>query len=314
MHPSDKTLLLGTAQWGWTVAKDEAFRLLDAWMAAGFRAVDGATNYPINRDPADFRAAEFILQEYVQAHGIRDLRLTMKIGSLDNLRSPDVNLSPSFIQMMGNEYRRLFGENLGGLMFHWDNRSEAAAIRLSLDALRRVCAEHGLQPGLSGIAHPAAYAEVLAENPVDLDVQIKHNILQSDLSRYTPLTFAGVKPRFYAYGINAGGVKLNTPYSTGSTFLVRGGQPEQAAPLLEKINAALPDWNTAFVRPPVKTMNHLGLIYAGWHPGLAGLVLGVSSVAQLRETLDFWRNFEVFDYADIYSALKKILLPAQNAV
>ncbi|MDX1912299.1 MAG: aldo/keto reductase [Saprospiraceae bacterium] len=314
MQASDKTLLLGTAQWGWTVAKDEAFRLLDAWMAAGYRNVDAATNYPINRNPADFRAAEFILHEYVQAHGIRDLRLTMKIGSLDNLRSPDVNLSPSFIQMMGHEYQRLFGDNLATVMFHWDNRSDATAIHHSLESLLLLCREGGLRPGLSGIAHPAAYAEALRGLNSDFDIQIKHNILQSDLARYAPLTFATGRPHFFAYGINAGGVKLNAPYPAGSTFLARGGQPEQAAPVLDKISAALPDWNTAFVRPPVKTMNQIGLIYAAWHPGLAGLVLGVSSVAQLRESLDFWRNFEVFDYADIYSALKKILLPAQNAV
>ena len=29
--------MLGTAQWGWTVSREEAFRLLDAWLAAGLR-------------------------------------------------------------------------------------------------------------------------------------------------------------------------------------------------------------------------------------------------------------------------------------
>ena len=73
-----KSLVLGTAQWGWNVSAREAFGLLDAWLQAGFRAVDCATNYPINRNPADFRAAEKILLEYVRAHGLHDLRVTMK--------------------------------------------------------------------------------------------------------------------------------------------------------------------------------------------------------------------------------------------
>ncbi|MBC7777341.1 MAG: aldo/keto reductase [Phycisphaerae bacterium] len=315
-----KTLILGTAQWGWTVSKSEAFQLLDAWLLAGYRHIDCATNYPINRNPADFRAAEKILQEYIYAHGMKDLCITMKIGSLDNLRSPEVNLAPSFVQMVTEEYLRVFDSNLACAMFHWDNRDQFAEIHASLEALNRLQLEHGIRPGLSGIAHPEIYAAANADLGLSFDIQLKHNILQSDFERYSTLntqqsTVNGQQSmvnghHFYAYGNNAGGVKLEAPYPTDSTFLARGGQPEKVAPLLEKISALLPVWNTAFVRPPVKTMNHIGLIFAGFHPGLSGILLGVSSVAQLRETLDFWRNFEVFDYSDVFSALKKILLPA----
>jgi len=302
-----KTLILGTAQWGWTVSSKTAFQLLDAWVGAGFRHLDCATNYPINRNPVDFRAAEKILQEYIRAHGLYDLALTMKIGSLDNLRSPEVNLASSFLQMITEEYLRLFDTNLDCVMFHWDNRDQVGEIHASLEALQRLQQEFGIRPGLSGIAHPAVYAEANATLGLTFDIQLKHNVLQSDLDRYAYLTENG---RLFAYGINAGGLKLAPPYPTDSTFLARGGQPEKTAPVLEKINALLPDWNTAFVRPPVITMNHIGLIFAGLHPNLNGLVLGLSSVAQLQETLDFWRNFEVFDYSDVFSALKKIHLPA----
>ena len=318
-----KTLMLGSAQWGWTVSKKEAFHLLDAWLMAGFRHIDCATNYPINRNPADFRAAEKILQEYTIAHGLRNLKLTMKIGSLDNMRSPDINLAPSFVQMMTEEYWRIFDSNLSCIMFHWDHRDHAGEIRASLEALYRIQEEHGIRPGLSGIAHPESYADANADLGLSFEIQLKHNVLQSDAVRYSPLDPAinqagaalsksdQVHHTLFAYGLNAGGIKLDTPYPADSTFLARGGQPEKAAPMLEKINALLPVWNTAFVRPPVKTMNHIGLIYAGLDPRLSGILLGVSSVAQLRETLDFWRNFEVFDYGDVFSALKKILLPAQ---
>ena len=305
--------MLGTAQWGWTVSKGEAFQLLDAWLGAGFRAIDCATNYPINRNPADFRAAEKILQEYIYAHGLSDLHITIKIGSLDNLRSPDVNLAPSFVQMMAEEYLRVFDANLACAMFHWDNRDQIGEIRASLEALQRIQNEHGIRPGLSGIAHPKIYAAANADLGLSFEIQLKHNVLQSDFERYAPLTTHQspvTTHHLYAYGINAGGVKLEAPYPTDSTFLARGGQPQKVAPLLQKISALLPDWNTAFVRPPVKTMNQVGLIFAGLHPGFSGILLGVSSVAQLRQTLDFWRNFEVFDYSDVFSALKKILLPA----
>ncbi|MBN8679675.1 MAG: aldo/keto reductase [Chitinophagales bacterium] len=312
MSVTEKKLMLGTAQWGWSVSAAEAYRLLDNWLKAGFRRVDCATNYPINRNPADFRAAEKILKEYTDAHGLQDLELTMKIGSLDNMRSPEVNLSPSFIQMAGEEYHRLFGKNLSVLMFHWDNREDAADIQASLESLHRLCGNLNLRPGLSGIAHPEAYAQANASLGLNFDIQLKHNVFQSDLDRYAPLERhiqAGGPHRYFAYGINAGGVKLHGDYTDNSTFMARGGQQEKIAQQLGKIQSLLPDWATAFVRPPVKTMNHLGLIYAGLHPGINGVLLGVSSTAQLQESLDFWRNLETFDYSDIFSALKKIHLP-----
>ena len=315
---TQKKMLLGTAQWGWTVPRDEAFRLLDAWLAAGHRAVDAATNYPINKNPTDFRAAEKILLEYIRAHGLHDLDVTMKIGSLDNMRSPETNLAPSFVRMMAEEYVRLFGKNLRVLMLHWDNRDDLAAIRGTLEALAGLQTELELQPGISGIKHPETY--LLANENLNLhfDIQLKHNVLHSDLLRYAGFAERGVTPppapppgvglthRRFAYGINAGGLKLEGPYPAGSTFLARGGDPEKAAAILEKIREELPKWHTAFVRPPVRTMNHIGLIYAGLHPQLNGMVLGFSSIAQLHETLDFWRNLDTFDYSDIFTSIVKL--------
>lgn len=298
--------MLGSAQWGWNTTRDEAFRLLDAWLETGRRDIDCATNYPINRIPADFQAAQNILAEYIRAHGLHDLRITMKIGSLDNMRTPDVNLSPSFILMMAEEYRRIYGDNLDCLMLHWDNRDNAAGIRASLETLAGLQQTTGIRPGLSGIKYPESYAAASEGLSLSFDIQLKHNVLHSDFERYAPLRTQESANRFFAYGINAGGIKLDEQYTSGSVFLARGGQPEQVAAMLEKLRAALPDWNTAFVRPPLKTMNQIGLVFAGFHPGLQGILLGVSSVAQLTQTLDFYRNFDVFDYTDVWQALNKM--------
>lgn len=302
----NQILLLGTAQWGWNVARDEAFRMLDLWLKTGHRNIDVATNYPINKNPGDFRAAEKILHEYVQTHGLRDLRITMKIGSLDNMRTPDINLAPSFIMMMGDEYRRLFDDNLYCLMLHWDNRDDETAIRGSLEALAVLLKEQGIQPGLSGIAHPGIYAAINADLGLSFDIQVKNNLLQSDLGRYEALREQG-KHRFFAYGINAGGIKLDGVYPSDSTFLQRGGDPEKVAAKLDQLRSILPKLNTDFVRPPVKTMNHVGLIYTALNPQFSGMLLGVSSVAQLSETLDYWRNLETYDYGDVWAALYRLL-------
>jgi aryl-alcohol dehydrogenase-like predicted oxidoreductase len=76
-----KQLLLGTAQWGWTVNRTQAFDLLEAWFKAGYQAVDGATNYPINKNPDHWRASETILAEFVQAHGL-DPKVTCNLHLL----------------------------------------------------------------------------------------------------------------------------------------------------------------------------------------------------------------------------------------
>jgi hypothetical protein len=298
------TFLLGTAQWGWNIPAKEAFGLLDAWLKAGHRGVDIATNYPINKNAADFRAAERILGEYLAAHGLRSgLSVTIKVGSLDNMRSPEVNLAPSFLHIMTEEYGRMLGGNLHSLMLHWDNRDDDASISESFSALCAAANTVGFTPGLSGIAAPHAYAKALAAYTGDLHIQLKNNALQSDLPRYSPLLSAVPQAQVFAYGINAGGVKIEEDYGTESTFLLRGGLPEQHPERLQRLRAWLPHWNAAFVRPPVKTMNHIGLILNGLNPKVQGMVLGIRTVNQLKETLDFWRNVETFDYADVWKSL-----------
>lgn len=307
-NPANQTLLMGTAQWGWTVAKEEAFQLLDAWLASGRRNLDAATNYPINKNPADFRASEKILQEYILAHGLNDLDITMKIGSLNNMRGPETNLSPSFLMMMTEEYLRLFGSNLKGIMIHWDNRSEQKEVEGSLDALAQLKREFGLRLGLSGIKFPETYAKVNEEFQLNFDIQLKHNVFHSDLERYAPLQSGAeaVRHRFFAYGINAGGVQLEGPYPTASTFLARGGDPEKMLPVLQKIWEWVPKWNTDFVRPPIRNMNQIGLLFGGLNPQVNGLVLGFSKLSQLHTTLNFWRDLETFDYSDVYQRLCKL--------
>ena len=300
-----KKLILGTAQWGWNVDKHQAFRILDAWMGAGLREVDAATNYPINRNPGDFRRSEQILLEYIGANGLSDLRVTMKIGSLDNLRGPEINLAPSFIQMIGEEYVRLFGANLSTLMFHWDNRQDAIAIEASLDALIRFCNMAGLQAGLSGIAHPECYAQLSLPPDTNFNIEVKHNLFHSDLERYTPFFNHG--HRFWAYGINAGGLKLDASYDEASTLAKRGGPSEKSAGLVAQINQFLPVWNQS-ARPPVNGMNQIGMIYAALNTGLDGIVLGVSSAKQLQETLSFCQCLQDFDYSDVFEALQQLEL------
>ena len=51
--PIDKTLVLGTALWGWGVDRNEAYKLLESFFENGGAVVDTSTNYPINKCKMD---------------------------------------------------------------------------------------------------------------------------------------------------------------------------------------------------------------------------------------------------------------------
>lgn len=298
-HP---TLLLGTAMWGWTTSRQTAFEMLDEWYAQGLREVDAATNYPIDKDPAHFRLAERILVEWIDAHGIDDLQVVVKVGSINNLRTPDHDLSKAFLLEKLAEYQTSLRANLATLMVHWDNRALAAELRETLEALA-IAAQHGLRVGLSGIAHPASYAQLNHEFGLDFRIQFKHNLLQSDYGRYAP--FHG-QNRFIAYGINAGGLKLDADaYTAQSSLLARGGQP--AAPsLTHRLGAVIDSANRHLGRPALSAMHELGMIYAFYQADMQGILLGGSSTAQLKSSIDFHQTLKDYDYSDVYHDLASI--------
>ncbi len=278
-------LLLGTALWGWTIDKNTAFALLDEFYAAGYREIDAAVNYPINKNPADFRASERILLEWIAAHHIHDLKVVMKIGSLDNLYSPDTNLTKSFLLLNLDDYRFRLGSNLDTFMIHWDNRADAASIENTLEALAEA-RRAGLRIGLSGIRHPQVYA-LLNEKPAfqfDFRIEIKHNVLHSDYARYA--AFHGHR-RFLAYGIHAGGLKLNPEtYRDNSSLKVRGGQTHVLPPVAEKIRQWIQE------DPAAPDFHHLAMLYAAYSPDVEGIIIGPSSVEQLRQSLQVAAGFD----------------------
>lgn len=301
--PTFPDLMLGSAMWGWTVSRERAFQLLDHWYAQGFRKVDTATNYPIDKVPEHFRLAERILTEWSRTHGVNDLQVTVKVGSLNNLHTPDHLLSTSFILMMFDEYAHALGTNLHTMMVHWDNRSDAEAIRETFEAFAEVRAA-GVQLGLSGIRHPEIYAELNAEYGFDFSIQIKHNLLHSDYQRYAP--FHGER-RFWAYGINAGGMKMPDEQGGGQTLTARGLDPHPWVERLKRLQERLYNHRQPNDRKLPKAMYQLGMIWATLHPDMAGLLVGPSSVEQLQRSIDWWEQLQRADYSDVYQLLKDFI-------
>jgi len=302
-------LILGTAMWGWTMPKERCFKLLDAYYQLGGREVDTATNYPINKKPQDFRQAETILRNWLTANGVKDMKVMMKIGSLNNLRTPDHNLTPSFLMMAASDYQSFFGRNLSTLMIHWDNRNQSIDIEKSLEVLSNLQKE-GLNIGFSGLKHPQLYAEALKTTHLDtFQIQIKHNLLYSDYDRYQPLQD---KASFIAYGINAGGLKLQqTAYKRNASLTARGGKKETHLDLIKVLNELLQKQQKTTSLPMPKRMNHLGLLYALYHPAIEQVLLGVSSIEQLEDTYQWVEQLDKVNYTDLYDDLDKLV--AHNA-
>lgn len=301
--PAPPTLLLGAAMWGWTIPRAACFGLLDYFYGQGFREVDGATNYPINKKIEDFRKAENILLEWIRANQVQDLKVCMKVGSINNLRTPEINLSKSFLLMLLDEYRNLFGPNLDTFMIHWDNRPEEGPARESLEALQ-IAREMGLRVGLSGIRHPEVYARLNESFGIKFRIQAKHNILQSDYARYRP--FHG-RAAFITYGINAGGMKLDQKeYHAGSTLKARGGNTEAEHPLAGPLRAILRQASQKEGRPQAVNFNHCGMAFSFYSPDVEGILLGASSLEQLKDSIGFYRALTTYDYRDLYKNLRSI--------
>lgn len=291
-----KDLWFGTAQWGWTIQEKEAFELLDAYYEAGFRHIDCATNYPINKNSTDFRKAETIISNWLKLNKITDLKIMMKIGSLNNLRTPECNLSTSFLLMQTEYYLQLFQANLDSIMIHWDNREDEKEIHATFEAFEGI-KKQNINLGLSGIKFPERYAQLNEKYCFDFYIQAKHNILQSDIQRYEaffPNSF------FIAYGTNGGGIKLNKQdYSSKSVLAVRGGDldntDERLKSLENKINKANENKN----RPPITDFFQIGMIYTSNTDAFKGLIVAPSNLAQWHTTNEFYKILQEFDYQDI---------------
>ncbi len=300
----EKELILGTAMWGWSVPPERCHALLDRFYEAGHRWVDTATNYPIDKNPEHFRLAESLLLEWVRANGIEDLKIIVKVGSINNLFTPENNLSKSFLLLNLDHYANLFGENLRTFMIHWDNREEEAPIAETLEALN-IAAEKGLRPGLSGIRHPEVYARLNEGFQLDFQIQLKHNPLQSDYPRYAP--FHG-SPRFQAYGLNAGGFKLREEeYRPDSSLRLRKGADFfKNISLQENFGKVIENANKVTERPALHSFNQLGMLHAWGHPDIRWMLIGPSRVEQLEDSMHFFEQLQQFDWSDVYQALTSI--------
>ncbi len=292
---SKKDLILGTALWGWSIAEPAAFTLLDSYYREGFRWVDTATNYPIDKNPDHHRLAEKMLAQWAQDRNVCDLRLIVKVGSLSNDGSSVNNLTPDFIRRADGQCLNLYGKNLDSLWIHWDNRDSLESISATLTALREVSPNQPV--GLSGIKYPELYAKAGRDLDLRFRIQVKHNLLSSALAHYQGLR---ERSTFYAYGLNAGGVSLTPSSSESSSMRLRHIDPAILGRLRPRIEAFIQESQEAGRRLQLKTLNQIAMLYAYGAPELSGMIIGPSKLGQLAESISFFRQLESEDIESWY--------------
>lgn len=281
---TSKPLILGTALWGWGIARNEAYALLENYVENGGALVDTATNYPINKCKADIGLAIKWLADWKAAHPNAQFSLIVKIGSKNNLGGPEVDLTPGNIIDTTNRMRDVFADALSCVSIHWDNRGDSPsdhnAINETVEAMAKIH-QASLDIGLSGIKHPELYLQsnlALADSWL---IQVKENFLTKSARLSYEKYFASA--RYYAYGLNMGGVTTEALKSDSSINL-RAIKTE--ASLIERIKSFVELDHG--IKPHPATLNELSLAFAYFNPSLAGVIIGPRNVTQLLTTLDYW--------------------------
>lgn len=153
-----KQLVLGTALWGWTVDKVEAFKMLDSF-SKKHSIVDTAINYPIDGDPEHCGLALKWIAEWSR-NNAGAIKTIVKIGARDNLGGNRVDLSQPNIRTCLQFLRELLENSLNTISIHWDNRGDlpgdAEAIADTVEEFERIF-RSGISIGLSGVRRPDLY-------------------------------------------------------------------------------------------------------------------------------------------------------------
>lgn len=281
----NKTLVLGTALWGWGIDRATAYEILEGFLAEGGRVVDTATNYPINNVADDFGLAVQWIADWVKSNASSALELSVKIGSVDNMASCHTALEANQVEIAADRLLQEFGSSLGCVSIHWDNRgedeSQVDAVSRTVDAMLRL-KQQGLEIGLSGIKYPEAYFHA---NPVLADewiIQVKENVsTRAARERYQQFF---PRARYLAYGINLGGLKVESSTASSSTSLRKINIP---AAISEKLVSLLHSDHSFKPRP--QSLSELALALSFMNEALSGVIVGPRNMEQLSNTMEYWK-------------------------
>lgn len=150
------SVFLGTAGWGRKVGKTEAYRILETYYENGFRWIDTATNYPIDRNPKNYGNTIAWLSEFFP--DFPDLKVFVKAGSATNQGDSMQLINVSYIALIFDILTSQLGGCLRGLGIHWDSGNDISDRIALIDFFLQIHHD-GHAVGLSGVAIPELYTK-----------------------------------------------------------------------------------------------------------------------------------------------------------
>ena len=214
---------------------------------------------------------------------MKDLNITLKVGSVTNEKSSINDLSLCYLKEQHQIYSDLLERSLKCFMIHWDNRRFENEIKESLKIIPLLANENQVL-GLSGIKHPSIYEKLLSSYSEKIEVQVKQNFLNNGINHYRPLLTS--KYDFWAYGIACSGLKLNkSEYRKSSYVCLARSDGYHDAMLSESYIEKI---NRIFTKLPfMNNLYHLGLVVSELNESLKGYIIAPSSVEQLQDIIEF---------------------------
>jgi aryl-alcohol dehydrogenase-like predicted oxidoreductase len=288
LSPKKKTLVLGTALWGWGINRQEAYNLLEVFLGCGGTIVDTATNYPINKCVADYGLALSWVKDWIDNNETSRLSLIVKIGSIDNMGSGAIDLSPGNVLSSTDLLREKFGTKLSCISVHWDDRgvdeSNSCSIVQTVDAMIKI-KESGLLIGMSGVKRPDLYLNAAPDLSDSWVIQVKENfstrLARKDYQSFFP------QAKYLAYGINLGGLKVESPQKNSSMELRNIRVPGELVDLVSSVLQS----NHVF-QPRPSSLNELALAISYVNPALSGVIIGPRNIEQLLNTMKYWEELK----------------------
>lgn len=290
--PAQKTLILGTALWGWGITRTDAFQLLDRFAALGGTTLDTAINYPINQRKEDFGLALSWAADWIATNGSDALSVLLKLGAIDNMGSSNTNLRSTYLRETVAVLQQDFCSALSVLAIHWDNRGDATGDEEAIaDTLQAMTEFHqaGLGIGFSGIKHPELYRKLAPDLVPYWWIQVKENALTHTAREHYSSAFP--QARYIAYGINMGGLKSEScdkKSDDRSSVTLRGlHHPHRLAEQLTQfIHSA------HGLTPAPSNFNELALLMAYFNPSLSGIIIGPRNLTQLNSSMNYWQRLQ----------------------
>jgi aryl-alcohol dehydrogenase-like predicted oxidoreductase len=312
---------LGTMTFGQQVGRDAAFEILDAALAEGVDFIDTAEMYAVPARRETYGATEAILGEWFAARpGVRQrVVLASKVAGpargLDWIRGGASDLTAAAIeQACDDSLRRLQTDRIDLYQIHWPNRNAAifgglyfdptkdraqTSIAEQIGAMARLIRAGKVRHyGLSnespwglmefvrvaereGLPRPVSVqnAYALVNRAVDngLDEALHHSGVS--LLGYSPLGFGTLTGKYDERGI------VPDDASQGRLALFDSMRKQRWA--RESTLAAAREYN-ALARSHGLTPTRMALAFCFGNWRVASTIVGVTTLAQLRENLAAW--------------------------